>query len=248
MQDGQFHARRRERGSAGGSAVHELEDLFDALSLGSANEGHRRSEFSGELGRIHVAAAAFEIVGHVEDHQRRQLQAENRRGQHQMAAQIGAIQDQQQGVGLGNAGHVTRQDIARDLLVFRARIQAVDAGQIHQDNVVVVRSAIHFGFAYAMFDGDAREVGDFLAQAGEAIEERRFARVGRADDGDDVRTRALVQLESALRQQRIRHSRGNRSWCNLRCAHSSDASPLDGRRIKCDAVSRRSATSEPSTR
>jgi hypothetical protein len=52
---------------------------------------------------------------------------------------------------------------------------------------------VHFGFADALFDGDAREVRYFLAQAGEAIEERRLAGVGRADDGDDVRARAVMQ-------------------------------------------------------
>ena len=98
--------------------------------------------------------------------------------------------------------------------------------------------------ADALLDGDAGEVRDFLAQAGEAIEERRLAGVGRADDGDDVRARALVQLEAALRQPHIRRNRGNRS-CDFTAPFTS---PLDGRRIRCDAVSRRSATSEPSTR
>ncbi len=192
-----------------------------------------------------MAAAAFQIVRHVEDDQRGQFQAEDRRGQNQVAPQVGAIQNQQQRVGLGDAGHGASQDIASYLFVFRARVQAVDAGQIHQDHFVMVMR--HACFADALFHRDAREVGHFLAQAGEAIEERRFARVGRADDGDDVRTRALL---------RRRRSFGNRTTgAAVAIAHSLEALPggtfstgLDGRRMRCDAVSLRSATSEPSTR
>ena len=182
-----------------------------------------------------MAAAALQIVGHVEDDQRRQLQAENRRGQHQVAAEVGAIENQQQGVGLGDAGHGAGQDIAGDLFVFRARVQAVDAGQIDQDHFAVVDAAMHFGFADALFDGDAGEVGYFLAQAGEAIEERRFAGVRRADDGDDMRC-----ARSFARRRRF----SNRtSGAAVAIAHSGSLpeapSALDGRRMRCDAVSRR---------
>ena len=83
----------------------------------------------------------LQIVRHVEDDQRRQFQAENRRGQHQMAAEVGAIQNQQHASGLGMPGMAPGQDVARDLLVFRARIQAVDAGQVHQDDFAVVDAA-----------------------------------------------------------------------------------------------------------
>ena len=239
LQDWQLDARRGERGGAGGSAFHELEDFFDALPLSGADQGHRRSEFTGELGRIHVAAAVLEIVGHVEDDQRRQLQAEDRRGQHKVSAKVGAIQNQQQCVGLGDAGHGSGQDIVGHLLVFRARTQAVNAGQVDQDHFAVMRSFgfVHLGLADALFDGDTGEVRYLLAQAGEAIEERRLAGVGRADDGDHVRTRALVQWR--------------RSYCNstsVAVVAIAHAAPLDGRKIKRDAVSRRSATSEPSTR
>ncbi len=139
LQNRKLNARRRQRRGAGRSAFHELEDLLDALAFGRADERNRRTELAGQLGRVHVAAAAFEIVRHIEDDQRRQLQAEDGRGQHQVAAQVGAIQDQQQSVGLGDAGHVPSQYVAGHLFVFRARVQAVDAGQIHQNHVAVAR-------------------------------------------------------------------------------------------------------------
>ena len=77
LQDGKLHARRRQRRSAGRRAFHELEDFFDALTFGSADERNRRTQFAGQLGGVHLAAAAFEIVRHVQDHQRRQFQAED---------------------------------------------------------------------------------------------------------------------------------------------------------------------------
>ena len=54
-----------------------------------------------ELAQIELAAAAAQIVGHVQDDQRGQAERQNRRGQHQVARQVGGIQDQQHGFGLG---------------------------------------------------------------------------------------------------------------------------------------------------
>ena len=191
LQNRQLYARGCERCSAGRSAFHELENFLDALALGSADERHRRTKLARQLGRINVAAAAFQIVGHIEDHQRRQLEAEDRRREHQMAAEVGAIQDQQQRIGLGDAGHGAGQDVARHLFIFRPRVQAVDAGQIDQHYVAVLMW--HFGFTDALFYRDAGKVRHLLAQPSEAIEERRFAGVRRADDGHHVRPRTLRQ-------------------------------------------------------
>ena len=46
------------------------------------------------------------------------LRAENRRGQHQMAPQVGGIQNQQQRVRFGDTRHGAGQDVARHLFVF----------------------------------------------------------------------------------------------------------------------------------
>ncbi len=117
-----------------------------------------------------------------------------------MAAQVGAIQDQQQSIGLGDAGHVAGQDIAGDLFVFRARVQAVDAGQINQHHVVLIRS-VHLRFADALLHRDAREVGHLLTQARQPIKERRFARIWRTDDRHDVCPRALLERRRGFRNR-----------------------------------------------
>ena len=69
-------------------------------------------------GRIDVSAAAAQIVRHVEDDQSRQTEPQDRRGEHEMALQVGAIEDQQDGVRPVNATHLAFQYIVRNLFVF----------------------------------------------------------------------------------------------------------------------------------
>lgn len=73
------------------------------------------------------------------------------------------------------------QNVHGDAGVFRVGIEAVDAGEIDEDEVAASDAA---EFAEVLLDGDAGVVGDLLAQTGEAVEERGFAGVGRADESD----------------------------------------------------------------
>ncbi len=72
-----------------------------------------------------------------------------------------------------------------DARIFRVGRERIDAGQIDEGEVV----AAHAGHeSHALLDGDAGVVGDFLAQAGEAVEERGLAGVGRADEDNGTET------------------------------------------------------------
>jgi hypothetical protein len=73
--------------------------LVDACAFGRAHQRDRRAELHGQLRRVDLAAATFQIVGHIENHERGQTQAQHRRGQHQVATQVGRIQNQQHRVG-----------------------------------------------------------------------------------------------------------------------------------------------------
>ena len=123
--------------------------------------------------RSSLAAAAAQIVGHIEDHQRGQAQRQDRRGQHQMAAQVGGIEHQQHGFGLGAVVAQAVQHVVGDLLVLRARRQAVDAGQIDDLQGAAV-GKLHQ--ARVLLDGDAGEIGHFLTQPGEAVEQGGLCR------------------------------------------------------------------------
>ena len=54
-----------------------------------------------------------------------------------MAAEVGGVEDQQDGVGFRQAGRFAFEDVVGDLLVFGARIQAVDAWEIDEVQIVV---------------------------------------------------------------------------------------------------------------
>ena len=147
----------------------------------------------GELAQIQVAVATAQIVGHVQDDQRGQTQRQNGRGQHEVAPQVGGIQHQQHGFRFGRAGARAVQNVVGDLLVFGARGETVDAGEIDDADGAAIGQ---FRDSGVLLHGDAGEVGHLLAQAGEAIEERRLAGVGRPDQRHGAyrrRTRAVAR-------------------------------------------------------
>ena len=181
LQDGEFDAGGRGVEARGG-AEEELLNAINAGAFGGADESDGRFQFGRKGSDVDFAAALGEIVGHVEQHEGGQAEAENGSGEDEIAAEIGDVEDENDGVGFGEIGTSAGEDVVRDLFVFGARNKAIDAGQIDQEDFLM---ALEFGLAHAVFDGDAREIGDLLAQAGEAVEEGRLAGVGRTDDGDD---------------------------------------------------------------
>ena len=191
----QLH-QRRGLGSRVGGARQELQNLVESFAARRADQSHRRSQLHAQFGHVHAAAAARQIVGHVQDHQRRQTQAEHGRRQHQMTRQVGRIEDQQYGIRLGQILHLAEQNVVGDALVFGAGFQAIDAGEIDGENFA---AALHLDLAHAMFHRHAGEVRYFLAQAGEPVEQGRFAGVGRSDDRHDVAARIDRQREGCDR-------------------------------------------------
>ena len=165
-----------------GVAVLLIEKERDGVEPGAvdgADLRHRRVEFARQLERVDLAAARLHQVRHVEQHQRGQADGKHRHGQHQLARQMQRVQNQQNRVGLGRAGHAAAQHVHGDARVFRVRSERVDAGQIDEREVFAADAGHQ---SLALLDGDAGVVGDFLAQAGELVEERGLAGVGRADE------------------------------------------------------------------
>ena len=134
------------------------------------------------------AAARLHLVGHVEQHERGQADGEDGRGEHQLAVHVGGVEDQQDAVGLGHAGHLAGEDVDGDAGVLGVGGERVDAGQVDEGEVVAA-DGLHA--AGVVLDGDAGVVGDLLAQAGEAVEEGGFAGVWRADEGDGAQADGL---------------------------------------------------------
>jgi hypothetical protein len=96
---------------------------------------------------------------------------------------VQGVENKENGIGLGGSGHFSAEDVDGDAGVFRIRSEGVDAGQIDEGEV---RAANAGHEAHALLDGDAGVVGDFLTEAGEAVEKGRLAGVGRADEDDGL--------------------------------------------------------------
>ena len=90
-----------------------------------------------------------------------------------------------------------------DAGVFRVGGERVDAGQIDEGEVFAADAGHE---AHALLDGDAGVVGYFLAEAGEPIEKRGFAGVGRTDEDDGVERRRR-SAEPWVAQRPACHSR-----------------------------------------
>ncbi len=227
--------RSSARGTPSG-ALEELVDHFDAVTLGRAHERHRRSELLGEGGRVEGAAPRLELVGHVQDDERREAEGEDRSREDEVALEVRRVEDQEDRVRLLLAGHRPGQDVAGHALVLRARREAVDARQVDEDDLPV---AVEARAAAPLLDRHAGIVRDLLAEAREAVEERRLAGVRRPDEADEPggaperqrRHRAAVAVvQGAHRLSPV--------------ARATDAAS----RCMCLAVSPRRANSVPSTR
>ena len=173
---GKFH-----RLGSGDAAGKKIGDRFETRARGRTDQGHRSSQLACQREHVHAAVLLVQFVRHVQQHQRRQTQRDHAPCQHQVAVQVGGIQNHDDRIGTRHAGHVALQHVDRDFLVFRLGRKAVDAGQIDQRDF--------FAFAVAdvagmVLDGDAGKVADLLAQSGEPIEERGLAGIGRTYDSN----------------------------------------------------------------
>ena len=178
---------RTGRSRDAGTPTAPLEKLahhLEPLAPRRAHERDRRPELRRERLRVDVAAAARQLVGHVQDDEGRKPERENGSREDEMPLQVRRVEDQEHGVGLRHALHLALEDVVRHPLVLRARRQAVDARQVDRGRP---RGRPRAAPAAPLLHGDAGKVRDLLPQPGEPVEERRLARVRRAHEGDEAR-------------------------------------------------------------
>ena len=113
-------------------AFQKPNDPVNSMSPASADEGDGGADFLRQRGGVEAAAAAFQIIGHVQCDQSRQAEAQDGGGKSEMASQIRRVEDQNHRVGAGNILSLPGQNVARDPFVLATGSQAVDARQIHQ--------------------------------------------------------------------------------------------------------------------
>ena len=169
---------RRRRGMRSSASQQRL----FAAGLHGHGFDHRHAEFSVDsLRGVDGDAALFGDVDHVQRQHHRQAEALDFEHQAQVQAQVGGVDDADDGVGrllaVAQAGH----HVARDRFVGRGGGQAVGARQVeHAEGAAGRRGEA----AFLAFDGDAGVVGDLLARAGQAVEQRGLAAVRIAQQGD----------------------------------------------------------------
>ncbi len=129
------------------------------------------------------------------------------RGKHELTGEVQGVENDEDGIGLGRAGHLAAQDVDGDAGVFRVGVEGVDAGEIDEGEVFAADAGHE---AHTLLDGDAGEVGYLLAKAGEAIEKSGFAGVGRADEDDGLENPGAAEPRAVQRpaSRSRRSSRG----------------------------------------
>src|SRR3954451_10658702 len=99
-----------------------------------------------------------------------------------MAAEIGGVENQDDGIRLGKIWTHPFENIVSHLLVFRAGMKTVDARKIYKKDFLLT---FQLGAAHALLDCDDRKVSHLLMEARQAVEKRGFAAMGRPDNGYD---------------------------------------------------------------
>ena len=174
----------RQLASAAGGADHAI-DL--AQHIGQAALAHgdggddRNAEFARHAFDVDADALALGDVVHVERQHHRAADLLQFQQQPQHQPQIGGIGDADDDIGRRFAGQPAEHEIARDLFVRAAGAQRIGAGQIDDGGAAAGRRR---DTADLLFDGDAGIVGNLLARAGERVEQRRLARIGISDQGN----------------------------------------------------------------
>ena len=241
--------------------VEEERDGVEAGALDGADLRDGRAELARQFEWVDAATARVHEVGHVEEHERGKADGEDRHGEHELAGEVERIQNQKNSVGLGRAGHAAAENFDGDAGVLGIGRERVDAGQVDEREVF----AAHAGHGpHALLDGDARVVGDLLAEASELVKERGLAGVGRADEDDGLEglvgrhCRRLIGWSLAAGVHCAAPTREDSSedswagvvsaWFGMAVVPAAPAlGPVQGRTRMASAVSWRRAISRPST-
>ena len=138
-----------------------------ALALQGADLHHLAAQLGGQLLHVDLVAVLADQVHHVHGHHNGQAQLQQLGGQVQVALDVGAVHDVQDGVGL-----LLHQIAAGHNLFQGVGAQAVNAGQVLNDHVLVALQ-----LAFLLFNGNAGPVANVLVGTGQIIEQGGLAAV-----------------------------------------------------------------------
>ena len=148
--------------------------LHDAVALQRRDLHDLAAELAAQLCDVDLVAVLADDVHHVDGDDHGDAKLGQLGGQVEVALEVGAVDDVQDGVRA-----LRDQVVPGDDLFHRVRGQRVDTGKVHDDDVVVLLQ-----LAFLLFHGDARPVADELVGAGQRVEQRGFAAVRVARKGN----------------------------------------------------------------
>ncbi len=150
---------------------------------GPCHRGHGfQTQLLPEHADLEPAVPLLELVPHVEGQHRGQTEVERGLDEHEVRLETCGVDDQEDGVRGPDPFGLAVQHVPGHLLVERPCAEAVDPGQVDDLDLAPVGK---LAGADPPLDGDARVVRDLLAEAGQAVEERRLPGVRRSDQGDE---------------------------------------------------------------
>ena len=150
-----------------GQCQRSLGGLHAALAFQGAHFHHRAAQALAELGKVQLVAVFAHQIHHVDSHQNGNAKLDQLRGQIQVALNIGAIHDVQDGIGL-----FTHQIFTRNHFLQGVGRKRINAGQVLNDHIVMTAQ-----LALLLFNSNAGPVTNILAAAGQLVEQGGFAAV-----------------------------------------------------------------------
>ena len=139
----------------------------DAVALQRGDLDDLAAQLAGELLDVDLVAVLAHDVDHVDGDDNGDTQLSQLSGQIEVALEVRTVDDIQDGVGT-----LVDQVVTGDDLLEGVGGEGVDAGQVHDDHVIVL-----FQLALFLLHGDAGPVADELVRTGQGVEQRRLAAV-----------------------------------------------------------------------
>ena len=148
--------------------------FHDAVPLqrGDLNDPH--AQLPGQLRYIDLVTVLADYVHHVDGDDHRDTQLGKLGGEVEVALQVGAVNDVQNGVG-----PFSHQIVTGHHLFQSVGGQGIDAGKVHDDYIVML-----FQLAFLFLHGDAGPVAHELVGTGQGVEQGRLTAVRVACQGN----------------------------------------------------------------
>ena len=146
----------------------------DAGALQSGDLDDLAAKLTGKLVQVDLVAVLLDDIHHVDRHDHGDAELGQLRGEVQVALKVRAVDD------VENDVRALRDEIrSGDDLFQRVGGQRVDTGKVLNDDIVMLAQT-----AFLFFYRDARPVTDILVGTGQSVEQRRFAAVRVAREGN----------------------------------------------------------------